>query len=138
MPSIWFTIVILGTQVVALLMVILGWLTPAVPVGQALAVFGISLVSCVFLDVIKVQVFRFWTKGSNSLICAPFGGRRKLLKDRKSTQVVQKRVWKNIHRGPEAIVRKTEVLLAIGRGGTKIPQSMMEDVAWDRHGANSA
>ncbi|KAH7026837.1 H(+)-ATPase [Linnemannia elongata] len=39
--SIWFTLVILGTQVVALLMVIFGWLTPAVPATQALAVFGI-------------------------------------------------------------------------------------------------
>ncbi|KAK3847894.1 MAG: H(+)-ATPase [Linnemannia gamsii] len=137
MPSIWFTIVILGTQVVALFMVIFGWLTPAVPAGQALAVFGVSLVSCVVLDVIKVQVFRFWTKGSHSLTCAPFGGRRKMLQQRKNVEVAQKRIWKNAHRGPEAIVRKTQVLLAIGRGGSKIPQSMMEDISWDRHGANA-
>ncbi|KAF9919711.1 hypothetical protein FBU30_010642 [Linnemannia zychae] len=133
MPSIWFTIVILGTQVVALLMVIFGWLTPAVPVGQALAVFGVSLVSCVVLDVIKVQVFRFWTIGSHSLSCVPFGKRRKVLQDQKRFQVQQQRVWKNVHKGPEAIVTKTQVLLAIGRGGSKIPQSMMEEISWDRH-----
>jgi H+-transporting ATPase len=136
MPSIWFTIVILGTQVVALFMVIFGWLTPAIPATQALAVFGISLVSCVVLDVIKVQVFKFWTKGSHSLTCAPCGGRRKMLQDRKRVEVNQKRIWRSMHKGPEAIVAKTRVLLAIGRGGSKIPQSMMEDISWDRHGGS--
>ncbi|KAG0289061.1 hypothetical protein BGZ96_007296 [Linnemannia gamsii] len=71
MPSLMFTIVIIGTQVVALLMVIFGWLTPSVPVTQALAVFGISFVSCVVLDVIKVQVFNYWT------LCVPASRRRK-------------------------------------------------------------
>ncbi|KAK3842735.1 MAG: plasma-membrane proton-efflux P-type ATPase [Linnemannia gamsii] len=61
MPSLMFTIVIVGTQVVALLMVIFGWLTPKIPVTEALAVFGISFVSCVVLDFIKVQVFKYWT-----------------------------------------------------------------------------
>ncbi|KAF9334427.1 hypothetical protein BGZ91_010865 [Linnemannia elongata] len=136
MPSIWFTLVILGTQVVALLMVIFGWLTPAVPATQALAVFGISLVSCVVLDVIKVQVFKFWTLGSHSLSCAPCGGRRKMLQDRKRVEVSQKRIWRSMHKGPEAIVAKTRVLLAIGSGGSKIPQSMMEDISWDRHGGS--
>lgn len=71
MPSLMFTIVIIGTQVVALLMVIFGWLTPKVPVAEALAVFGISFVSCVVLDVIKVQVFNYWT------LCVPASRRRK-------------------------------------------------------------
>ncbi|KAG0275178.1 hypothetical protein BGZ95_009113 [Linnemannia exigua] len=61
MPSVMFTVVIVGTQVVALLMVIFGWLTPKIPVTEALAVFGISFVSCVVLDFIKVQVFKYWT-----------------------------------------------------------------------------
>ncbi|KAF9121902.1 hypothetical protein BGX30_002310 [Mortierella sp. GBA39] len=73
MPSLMFTIVIVGTQVVALLMVIFGWLTPKVPVDQALAVFGISFVSCVVLDVIKVLVFKYWT------LCVPASRRRKSL-----------------------------------------------------------
>ncbi|KAF9138996.1 hypothetical protein BGX30_008485 [Mortierella sp. GBA39] len=136
MPSIWFTIVILGTQVIALLMVIFGWLTPAIPATQALAVFGVSLASCVVLDVIKVQVFKFWTLGSHSLSCAPCGGRRKMLLDRKRVEGSQKRVWKSMHKGPEAIVAKTRVLLAIGSGGSKIPQSMMDDISWDRHGGS--
>ncbi|KAF8942719.1 hypothetical protein BGZ47_006209, partial [Haplosporangium gracile] len=73
MPSVMFTIVIVGTQVVALLMVIFGWLTPKVPVAEALAVFGISFVSCVVLDFIKVQVFNYWT------LCVPASRRRKFL-----------------------------------------------------------
>ncbi|KAK3815630.1 MAG: H(+)-ATPase [Linnemannia elongata] len=73
MPSLMFTVVIVGTQVVALLMVIFGWLTPQVPVGEAMAVFGISFVSCVALDVIKVLVFKYWT------LCVPASRRRKFL-----------------------------------------------------------
>ena len=73
MPSLMFTIVIVGTQVVALLMVIFGWLTPKVPVGEAMAVFGISFVSCVVLDAIKVLVFKYWT------LCVPKSRRRKFL-----------------------------------------------------------
>lgn len=76
MPSLMFTAVIVGTQVVALLMVLFGWLTPKVPVGEALAVFGISFVSCVVLDVIKVLVFKYWT------LCVPSSRRRKVMDQR--------------------------------------------------------
>ena len=130
-PSWSFIGVIVGTQVVALLMVIFGWLTPAVPVGEALVVFAISFVACVVLDVIKVQVFKYWTRGAHSLNCAPCGPRRKMLQTRKRDQIQQKRVMKNTHTAA-AIVTKTKVLLAIRDGGSKIPQTMY-DVSWDRH-----
>jgi len=55
LPSPLFTAVIVGTQVVALLMVLFGWFTPAISVAQALAVFGISFASCVVLDVIRCR-----------------------------------------------------------------------------------
>ncbi|KAF9982247.1 hypothetical protein BGZ75_006370 [Mortierella antarctica] len=128
-PSLMFTGVIVGTQVIALVMVIFGWLTPAVPVGQALSVFAISFVSCVVLDFIKVQVFRLWTKGSDSLRCAPCGPRRKMLQKRRRDAAQQKRVWNNIQKTRE-IVLKTRVLLAIRDGGGKTPQTM-HDVNWD-------
>ncbi|KAG9326880.1 hypothetical protein KVV02_001404 [Mortierella alpina] len=128
-PSLMFTGVIVGTQVIALVMVIFGWLTPAVPVGQALSVFAISFVSCVVLDFIKVQVFRLWTKGSDSLSCAPCGPRRKMLQKRRRDAAQQKRVWNNIQKTRE-IVLKTRVLLAIRDGGGKTPQTM-HDVNWD-------
>ncbi|CAO3568489.1 unnamed protein product [Mortierella alpina] len=131
-PSLMFTSVIVGTQVIALVMVIFGWLTPAVPVGQALSVFAISFASCVVLDFIKVQVFKLWTKGSDSLSCAPCGPRRKMLQKRRRDAAQQKRVWKSIHTTRE-IVLKTQVLLALrdgSAGGGKMPQTM-HDVHWD-------
>ncbi|KAF9918885.1 hypothetical protein BX616_004622 [Lobosporangium transversale] len=131
-PSWTFIIVIIGTQVIALFMVMFGWLTPAIPVGQALAVFAISFVSCIVLDAIKVQVFKHWPSVSKSLNCAPFGGRRRRLLDQRRAAAQQRRVWKNIHKA-NAIVLKTKVLLAIRDGGSKVPQSMY-DISWDRHG----
>ncbi|KAF9575532.1 hypothetical protein EC968_002793 [Mortierella alpina] len=128
-PSLMFTSVIVGTQVIALVMVIFGWLTPAVPVGQALSVFAISFVSCVILDFIKVQVFRLWTKGSHSLGFAPCGPRRRMLQKRRRDAAQQKRVWGHIQKTRE-IVLKTRVLLALRDGGGKTSQTM-HDVNWD-------
>ncbi|KAF8939548.1 H(+)-ATPase [Dissophora ornata] len=131
-PSWTFIGVIIGTQVIALFMVIFGWLTPAIPAGQALAVFAISFAACVVLDAIKVQVFKYWTIGAASLSCAPFGARRKVLLDRKRNKVQQRRVWKSIHK-VHGIALKTKVLLAIRDGGSNIPQTY--DVNWDRQAA---
>ncbi|KAG0366178.1 hypothetical protein BGZ54_005701, partial [Gamsiella multidivaricata] len=133
-PSLTFIVVIIGTQVIALFMVIFGWLTPAIPAGQALAVFAISFASCVVLDVIKVQVFKHWTVAAQSLNCAPFGARRKMLLDRKRNTVQQQRVWKSINKA-HGIVAKTRVLLALRGAGSTIPQSM-HNVDWDRHAAD--
>lgn len=132
-PSVMFISVIVGTQIIALLMVIFGWLTPAVPATQALAVFAISFVSCIFLDLIKVLVFKYWTLGSHSLSCAPCGPRRKMLQKRKRDAVLQQRVWKSIDKA-HGVVTKTKVLLAIRDGGSKIPQTMY-NVSWDRQAA---
>ncbi|KAF8985672.1 hypothetical protein BGZ46_002755 [Entomortierella lignicola] len=133
-PSWSFILVIVGTQVIALFMVIFGWLTDAIPAGEAIAVFAISFISCVVLDFIKVQVFKYWTIGAKSLGCAPFGPRRKMLKARKAKEIQQRRVWKNMHKANE-IVAKTRVLLALRDGGSNIPQTM-HDVNWDRRPAD--
>ncbi|KAF9114482.1 hypothetical protein BGX27_010712 [Mortierella sp. AM989] len=134
-PSWTFIAVIIGTQVIALFMVIFGWLTDPIPAGEAIVVFAISFVACVILDVIKVQVFKYWTIGAKSLSCAPFGPRRKMLKARKAKVVQQERVWKNMHKAHE-IVEITKVLLALRDGGSKVPQTMY-DVNWDRHAADT-
>ncbi|KAF9159595.1 hypothetical protein DFQ26_006377 [Actinomortierella ambigua] len=131
-PSLLFTTVIIGTQVIALFMVLFGWLTPAVPAGEALAVFAISFVSFMALDVVKVLVFRSWTRLSHSLACAPCGPRRRMLQQHRRKEVQQKRVWKNIGRIQRDIGLRTKVLLALRDGGDRIPQTMY-DVAWDRH-----
>ncbi|ORZ14852.1 H(+)-ATPase [Lobosporangium transversale] len=137
MPSMVFLVVIIGTQAIALLMVIFGWLTPAVPVLQALAVFGISLVSCLVLDVIKVQIFKYWPVMSESLACAPFGSRRHLLKKRKQRAIQQKRVWQNI----EHVYRlglKTQVIVALQNADGKIPPPLTAyDDGWGRNSVDS-
>ncbi|KAG0245952.1 plasma-membrane proton-efflux P-type ATPase [Mortierella sp. GBAus27b] len=120
MPSLLFTVVIVGTQVVALLMVFFGWLTPAVPIGQALAVFGISFVSCVVLDAIKVQIYKYWSLASGSLACAPCGGRRRMLKKRKEDAIQQERVWRNIE-DVHKVALKTKAIIALRDANGTIP-----------------
>ncbi|KAF9357350.1 hypothetical protein BGX26_003898 [Mortierella sp. AD094] len=136
-PSALFIVVIVGTQVVALLMVIFGWLTPAVPITQALAVFGISFASCVILDVIKVQIFKFWTVGAESLMCAPFGPRRRMLKKRKQILIQQERVWKNIEQ-IHKLGLKAKVVIALRDADGKIPPPLTayED-GWGRNSIDS-
>ncbi|KAG0054103.1 hypothetical protein BGZ83_011987 [Gryganskiella cystojenkinii] len=126
LPSFVFVVVIIGTQVVALLMVFFGWLTPAVPIGQALAVFGISLVSCVVLDVIKVQIFKYWTIGSHSLSCAPCGPRRKMLQKRRREEAREQRVWMNMEEVLE-IGLKTKVIFALLKADGEIPHGRYSD-----------
>ncbi|KAF9926762.1 hypothetical protein BGZ65_007149 [Modicella reniformis] len=116
-PSLTFIAVIIGTQVIALFMVIFGWLTPAIPAGQALAVFAVSFASCIVLDAIKVQVFKHWSRASNFFSFAPCGSRKKLLKDRQRKTIQQRRVWKNIQQ-VHSVVLKTKVLLALRDPGT--------------------
>ncbi|KAF9359215.1 hypothetical protein BGX34_008498 [Mortierella sp. NVP85] len=124
MPSLLFTAVIVGTQVVALLMVIFGWLTPAIPFGQALAVFGISFAACVVLDVIKVQVYKYWSWTSHSLACAPCGGRRRMLKKRQQETIQQERVWRNIE-DVHKVALKTKAIVALREADGKIPPAQL-------------
>ncbi|KAF9117204.1 hypothetical protein BGX27_000053 [Mortierella sp. AM989] len=137
MPSLLFTTVIVGTQVVALLMVIFGWLTPSVPAGQAMAVFGISFVSFVVLDVIKVQVFKYWATGADSLACAPCGPRRRMLKKRKQNLIQQERVWRSIEK-INKLGLKAKVVIALRDADGIIPPPLTayED-GWGRNSIDS-
>ncbi|KAI1320687.1 hypothetical protein EDD11_010221 [Mortierella claussenii] len=136
-PSVLFLVVIIGTQVVALLMVLFGWLTPSVPLLQALAVFGISFASCVVLDVIKVQIFKYWAAGAHSLACAPCGPRRHMLKKRKQHEVQQQRVWRNMEQ-IHALGLKAKVIMALRDANGKIPPPLTayED-GWGRNSVDS-
>ncbi|KAF9404601.1 hypothetical protein BGZ94_004058 [Podila epigama] len=100
MPSLLFTVVIVGVQLVAVLMVIFGWFTPAIPVGQALAIFGISCISCVMLDVIKVQVFKHWTQVSHSFLSCGFCHPRRRLLKKQRQDALQHRMWRNLKTHP--------------------------------------
>ncbi|KAF9143899.1 hypothetical protein BGX30_014383 [Mortierella sp. GBA39] len=107
LPSPIFAIVIIGTQIIALLMVIFGGLTPKVPAGQAIVVLLISFIYFIILDVVKVQIFKRWSfKLTATLV--PTDARRTKLGERNAAEIQQKRVWESIDQ-----VRKVAVMTAV-------------------------
>jgi H+-transporting ATPase len=107
LPSPIFAIVIIGTQIIALLMVIFGGLTPAVPAGQAIVVLIISFIYFIILDVVKVQIFKRWSFKFTAAV-VPTQARRVKLAERNAAEVQQKRVWESIDQ-----VRKVAVMTAV-------------------------
>ncbi|KAF9944617.1 hypothetical protein BGZ72_002169, partial [Mortierella alpina] len=107
LPSPIFAVVIIGTQIIALLMVIFGGLTPKVPAGQAIVVLLISFVYFIMLDVVKVQMFKRWSFEMTANL-VPTKTRRTKLAARKAVVIQQKRVWESIDQ-----VRKVAVMTAV-------------------------
>ncbi|KAG0045108.1 hypothetical protein BGZ83_009651 [Gryganskiella cystojenkinii] len=107
LPSPIFAAVIIGTQIIALLMVIFGGLTPKVPAGQAIVVLLISLIYFIVLDVVKVQIFKLWSFEMTATL-VPTATRRHKLADRKAAKIQQERVWGSID-----AVRKVAVMTAV-------------------------
>ncbi|KAF9924342.1 hypothetical protein BGZ67_009337 [Mortierella alpina] len=107
LPSPIFAVVIIGTQIIALLMVIFGGLTPKVPAGQAIVVLVISFVYFIMLDVVKVQMFKRWSFEMTATF-VPTKTRRTKLASRKAVVIQQKRVWESIDQ-----VRKVAVMTAV-------------------------
>ncbi|KAG0240433.1 H(+)-ATPase [Mortierella sp. GBAus27b] len=107
LPSPIFAIVIIGTQIIALLMVALGGLTPKVPAGQAIVVLLISFIYFIILDVVKVQIFKLWSFELTANL-VPTAGRRHKLAGRKASKIQQERVWGSIDE-----VRKIAVKMAV-------------------------
>lgn len=124
LPSPLFACVIIGTQIVALLMVVFGGLTPKVPFSQAIVVLCISFAYFILLDVVKVQLFRIWCFELTAVL-VPTPARRHKLSERKQRKVQQERVWKSIDHVRELMV-KLKVLEALnqqssGKGETMAP-----------------
>ncbi|KAF9372899.1 hypothetical protein CPB97_000952, partial [Podila verticillata] len=107
LPSPLFAAVIIGTQIVALLMVIFGGLTPKVPAGQAIIVLLISFIYFIILDVVKVQLFKRWSFEMTATL-VPTTARRQKLAERKAKKIQQDRVWESIDN-----VRKVAVMTAV-------------------------
>ncbi|KAF9945005.1 hypothetical protein BGZ70_004143, partial [Mortierella alpina] len=107
LPSPIFAVVIIGTQIIALLMVIFGGLTPKVPAGQAIVVLVISFIYFIILDVVKVQMFKRWSFEMTATF-VPTKARRTKLAARKAVVIQQKRVWESIDQ-----VRKVAVMTAV-------------------------
>ncbi|KAF9327329.1 hypothetical protein BG006_009337 [Podila minutissima] len=124
LPSPLFAVVIIGTQIVALLMVVFGGLTPKVPFSQAIVVLCISFLYFVLLDVVKVQLFKIWCFELTAVM-APTPARRRKLNERRQRGEQQKRVWESIDRMRELVV-KLKALEALkekaaGEGETMAP-----------------
>ncbi|KAF8983025.1 hypothetical protein BGZ46_000105 [Entomortierella lignicola] len=107
LPSPIFALVIIGTQIIALLMVIFGGLTPKVPAGQAIVVLLISFIYFIILDVVKVQLFKRWSFDLTAKM-VPTKARRTKLAARNASKIQQERVWDSINE-----VRKVAVMTAI-------------------------
>ncbi|CAO3632729.1 unnamed protein product [Cunninghamella echinulata] len=109
MPSWIFSVCIIGTQVVALFFSVYGVFGEAegvAPCGYAwgFAVLGISLVYFMFLDVVKVYIFRSWNFELTAKL-VPVKSRREKLSNRKLDQAQYLRVqnsWNKIARISEA------------------------------------
>ncbi|KAG0028897.1 hypothetical protein BGZ82_008213 [Podila clonocystis] len=124
LPSPLFAAVIIGTQIVALLMVVFGGLTPKVPFSQAIVVLCISFLYFVLLDVVKVHLFKIWCFELTAVM-APTPARRRKLSERKQYGEQQLRVWGSIDRVRELVV-KLKALEALneqsaGEGETMAP-----------------
>ncbi|KAG0259918.1 hypothetical protein DFQ27_003808 [Actinomortierella ambigua] len=104
LPSPLFSIVIIGTQIVALLMVGFGGLTKAIPWGQAVVILLISFGYFVILDFVKVQIFRIWSFELTAY-AAPTPQRREKLRLRKERHRQQQHVWSNIDKLREVMLK---------------------------------
>ncbi|KAF9158413.1 hypothetical protein DFQ26_007667 [Actinomortierella ambigua] len=110
LPSPTFSIVIIGTQIVALLMVGFGGLTPAIPWLDACIILLISFVYFILLDFVKVWLFKIWSFELTAKL-APLPARKAKLAKRKAAVIQQERVWGSINQVRQVAV-KAKVLAA--------------------------
>ncbi|KAF9119576.1 hypothetical protein BGW39_000212, partial [Mortierella sp. 14UC] len=103
LPSPMFATVIIGTQIIALLMVVFGGLTPKIPFSQAIVILLISFAYFIFLDVVKVQLFKMWSfELTAKFVRTP--ARRKKLVERTARKKQQVAVWRDIDRVRELVL----------------------------------
>ncbi|KAI8872980.1 H(+)-ATPase [Ramicandelaber brevisporus] len=99
LPSITFTIAILGTQIFAMLMSIFGipHITHAIGWGWGWAIIGISLAYFMVLDVVKVFVIRTWSFEMTAKLW-PTKARKEKLAKRRAEAIVQARIHANLEK----------------------------------------
>ncbi|KAG0202581.1 hypothetical protein BGX28_004927 [Mortierella sp. GBA30] len=128
LPSPLFAAVIIGTQIVALLMVVFGGLTPKIPFSQAIVILLISFGYFILLDVVKVWLFKIWSfELTATFVRTP--ARRKKLAERKAEKEKQKHVWQNIDLVRE-IVLKIRALEALNETPQNEGQTMEDPEAY--------
>ena len=129
LPSPMFAIVIIGTQIVALLMVVFGGLTPKIPFSQAIVILLISFVYFIFLDIVKVQMFKMWSfELTAQFVRTP--ARRKKLAERMARKKQQVAVWKDIDKIRE-VVLKLKCLEALNEQPREEGQTMEDPQVYE-------
>ncbi|KAG0364380.1 hypothetical protein BGZ54_007591 [Gamsiella multidivaricata] len=130
LPSPLFAAVIIGTQIIALLMVVFGGLTPKVPFSQAIVVLLISFAYFIILDVVKVQLFKVWSfELTAAIVRTP--ARRKKLAERKAHKIQQERVWNSIDHIRE-IILKLKALEALNEAPTNEGETMEDPRVYEQ------
>jgi H+-transporting ATPase len=109
-PSVTFIVAVLGTQVFAMLISIYGLLTPPIGWPWGVSIISISLVYFVFLDFVKVQLFKRWSFELTAKAW-PSKARRTKLHNRKVDAVNQERISRNVSKVRKVILI-SKVLLA--------------------------
>ncbi|KAJ9062759.1 hypothetical protein DSO57_1038175 [Entomophthora muscae] len=99
LPSWFFFIAVMGTQVFAMLITIFGVpdLIAAVGPGWGFAIIGVSLVYFVILDFVKVQLFRIWSFKFTATLW-PTPARRAKLAQRKLEVESHQRLKDNVNK----------------------------------------
>ncbi|KAF9975088.1 hypothetical protein BGZ73_001380 [Actinomortierella ambigua] len=111
LPSPMFSIVIIGTQIIALLMVGFGGLTVAIPWGEACVILLISFIYFILLDFVKVWMFKVWSFDLTVKL-APLPARKAKYVQRQAQVIQQERVWGSINQVRQVAV-KAKVLAAL-------------------------
>ncbi|EXX79171.1 H(+)-exporting P2-type ATPase PMA1 [Rhizophagus irregularis DAOM 197198w] len=117
-PSITFIIAVLGTQVFAMLISIYGLLTPKIGWGWGVTIICISLGYFVFLDFVKVQLFRYWSFELTAKLW-PSKTRRTKLQDRKAYAINHARIVGNISKVRKVVIMSRVLLAFKKKSSTK-------------------
>jgi H+-transporting ATPase len=116
LPSWIFSACIIGTQIVALFFSVYGVFgegEEVAPIGYAwgFSVLGISLVYFLFLDVIKVQIFKYWNFEFTAKL-VPTPARKAKLAARKAEAIQRERVMGNWKKA-QKVAKMSGVILAM-------------------------
>ncbi|KAJ3269323.1 hypothetical protein HDV01_001567 [Terramyces sp. JEL0728] len=112
MPSPIFLIAIIGTQIVAGIITLIGPdVFEAVPIGAGwtFGVLGVSLLMFMLLDIVKVYTFKFWSFELTAKLW-PSKARKEKLAKKQARKIVEDRVNANFHK----VRRAARVINAIG------------------------
>ena len=96
MPSPTFAIAVLGTQVIATFFAVYGVVSASIGWPASLAILGVSLVYFMFLDLIKLLVYRYWNYELTVYLFPFFSSRWQLLAEKKKIIEEQRNYKKRV------------------------------------------